>query len=74
MVSLGAFVSAFRTPDLRAKILFTLGIMAIFRLGSFIPTPGVDFGNVRECLALVETTGVFGLFAPLREQLRDPTG
>ena len=61
MVSLGAFVSAFRTPDLRAKILFTLGIMAIFRLGSFIPTPGVDFGNVRECLALVETTGVFGL-------------
>ena len=61
MVSLGAFVSAFRTPDLRAKLLFTLGIMAIFRLGSFIPTPGVDFGNVRECLALVETTGVFGL-------------
>jgi len=61
VVSLGAFVSAFRTPDLRAKLLFTLGIMAIFRLGSFIPTPGVDFGNVRECLALVETTGVFGL-------------
>ncbi len=61
MVSLGAFVSAFRTPDLRAKILFTLGIMALFRFGSFIPTPGVDFGNVRQCLALVETTGVFGL-------------
>ncbi|MFC5380076.1 preprotein translocase subunit SecY [Aquipuribacter nitratireducens] len=62
MVSLGAFISAFKTPDLRAKILFTLGIMAIFRLGSFIPTPGVDFGNVRECLALAETQGgVFGL-------------
>ncbi|WP_336920733.1 preprotein translocase subunit SecY [Aquipuribacter sp. SD81] len=62
MVSLGAFVSAFKTPDLRAKILFTLGIMAIFRLGSFIPTPGVDFGNVRECLRLAENqAGVFGL-------------
>lgn len=61
MVSLGAFVSAFRTPDLRAKILFTLGIMALFRFGSFIPTPGVDFRNVRECLALAETSGVFGL-------------
>jgi preprotein translocase subunit SecY len=62
VVSLGAFVSAFKTPDLRAKILFTLGIMAIFRLGSFIPTPGVDFGNVRECLRLAENqAGVFGL-------------
>jgi len=61
VVSLGAFVSAFRTPDLRAKLLFTLGIMALFRFGSFIPTPGVDFGNVRECLALAETSGVFGL-------------
>ena len=47
---LGAFVRAFRTPDLRRKLLFTLAIMAIFRLGSFIPTPGVDYGNVQICL------------------------
>ncbi|MFV0251931.1 MAG: preprotein translocase subunit SecY [Beutenbergiaceae bacterium] len=47
---LGAFIRAFRTPDLRNKLLFTLGIMAIFRLGSFIPTPGVDYGNVQLCL------------------------
>ncbi|GAB2973986.1 preprotein translocase subunit SecY [Actinotalea caeni] len=47
---LGAFIRAFRTPDLRRKLLFTLGIMAIFRVGSFVPAPGVDYGNVRQCL------------------------
>ena len=39
---LTAFVRAFKTPDLRRKILFTLMVMAIFRLGAFIPTPGVS--------------------------------
>ncbi len=40
-----------RTPDLRRKIVFTLGIIALFRLGSFVPAPFVDFGNVQQCLA-----------------------
>ncbi|MDO9590099.1 MAG: preprotein translocase subunit SecY, partial [Microcella sp.] len=40
----------FRTPDLRRKIGFTLGIVALFRLGSFIPAPFVDFQNVQICL------------------------
>lgn len=48
---LGAFIRAFRTPDLRRKLLFTLAIMAIFRVGSFIPTPGIDYGNVQQCIA-----------------------
>ncbi|MBW8804927.1 MAG: preprotein translocase subunit SecY, partial [Catenulisporales bacterium] len=39
---LTAFARAFRTPDLRKKLLFTLGIMALFRLGAHIPAPGVD--------------------------------
>jgi preprotein translocase subunit SecY len=39
---LGAFVSAFKVPDLRRKIMFTLLIIAIYRLGSHIPTPGID--------------------------------
>ena len=51
---LGAFVSAFRTPDLRRKLLFTLGIMAIFRLGSFVPTPGVSYTNVQRCLGTLD--------------------
>ncbi|WP_022867521.1 preprotein translocase subunit SecY [Schaalia vaccimaxillae] len=48
---LSAFAQAFRTPDLRRKILFTLFIMAMFRLGSFIPTPGVDSQAIQTCLA-----------------------
>ena len=48
---LSAFARAFRTPDLRRKLFFTMGIMAIFRLGSFVPTPGVDYGAVRQCVA-----------------------
>ncbi|RNE63925.1 preprotein translocase subunit SecY [Cryobacterium tepidiphilum] len=46
-----AIARIFRTPDLRRKIGFTLGVIALYRLGSFIPTPFVDFGNVQACLA-----------------------
>lgn len=47
---LSAFGRAFRTPDLRRKLLFTLGIIVIFRLGAFIPSPGVNYSNVKQCL------------------------
>lgn len=50
----------FRTPDLRRKLGFTLGIVALFRLGSFIPAPFVDFGNVQVCLAASQ--GASGLY------------
>ena len=50
----------FRTPDLRRKLGFTLGIVALFRLGSFIPAPFVDFGNVQQCLAASQ--GAAGLY------------
>ncbi|MDG3009006.1 preprotein translocase subunit SecY [Rhodococcus sp. D2-41] len=46
---LSAFGSAFRTPDLRRKILFTLGIMVLYRLGATLPSPGVDYANVKYC-------------------------
>ena len=58
---LAAFGKAFKTPDLRRKIFFTLSIMALFRFGSVIPTPGVSYQNVQKCLAQVETGGLFGL-------------
>ena len=32
----------FRVPDLRNRLLFTLGMLAVYRLGNHIPTPGVD--------------------------------
>jgi preprotein translocase subunit SecY len=39
---LASFVSAFRIPDLRNKILFTLLIIAVYRFGAHVPTPGID--------------------------------
>src|SRR5438552_11758161 len=32
----------FRVPDLRKRVLFTLGILAVYRLGGHIPTPGIN--------------------------------
>ena len=58
---LAAFGKAFKTPDLRRKIFFTLSIMALFRFGSVIPTPGVSYENVQKCLSQVQTGGLFGL-------------
>jgi preprotein translocase subunit SecY len=46
---LSGFVSAFRTPDLRKKLLLTIGILAVYRLGVAIPTPGVSYENVQQC-------------------------
>ncbi|GAA3293829.1 MULTISPECIES: preprotein translocase subunit SecY [Dactylosporangium] len=53
---LSAFVSAFRTPDLRKKILFTLLMIGIYRLGATLPSPGVSYGNVQKCLNIVENS------------------
>ena len=36
------FANIFRIPDLRKRVLFTLGMLAVYRLGSFIPTPGIN--------------------------------
>ncbi|MFV0463871.1 MAG: preprotein translocase subunit SecY [Nostocoides sp.] len=47
---LSAFGRAFKTPDLRKKLLFTLLIIAIFRLGSHVPVPGVKFTAVQACI------------------------
>ncbi|MGN6752731.1 MAG: preprotein translocase subunit SecY [Intrasporangium sp.] len=54
---LAAFVRAFRTPDLRKKLLFTLGIIALFRFGSHLPTPGVSYPLVQACLAQSQALG-----------------
>jgi preprotein translocase subunit SecY len=60
-VVLTAFARAFRTPDLRRKLLFTIAIMAVFRLGSFVPAPGVDYRAVRSCIDQGNITGSLGL-------------
>jgi preprotein translocase subunit SecY len=47
---LTGFLRAFRTPDLRRKLLFTVFIIAMFRLGAALPIPGVSEHNVTVCL------------------------
>ena len=47
---LTAFLRAFRTPDLRKKLLFTLFIIALFRLGRPLPTPGISEKAVNACI------------------------
>jgi preprotein translocase subunit SecY len=47
------FLNIFRIPDLRKRVLFTLGILAVYRLGAWIPTPGV---NTRQLELLFQGT------------------
>ncbi|MCM1975687.1 preprotein translocase subunit SecY [Streptomyces sp. ZAF1911] len=47
---LTAFARAFKTPDLRKKLLFTLAIIVLYRLGSHVPVPGVSYKNVQICV------------------------
>jgi preprotein translocase subunit SecY len=47
---LGALRSAIATPDLRRKILFTIGIVVLYRIGAALPSPGVSYHNVQECI------------------------
>jgi len=60
---LQAVVNAFKIADLRAKILFTLAMLVVFRVVAHIPVPGVDFANLNKAL---DPSGQFGsLFAVL---------
>jgi preprotein translocase subunit SecY len=58
---LTAFGRAFRTPDLRKKLLFTVAIMALFRLGSHVPAPGVNEAAIRACTSAAGASGGLGL-------------
>jgi preprotein translocase subunit SecY len=60
---LAAFARAFRTPDLRKKLLFTLGVIVLFRLGSTLPGPGVSTSAIHDCLnqAATKDSNVYSL-------------
>jgi preprotein translocase subunit SecY len=57
VATLTRFAQAFRTPDLRKKLLFTLGLIALFRFGSALPAPGISAANVRYCAGLESSRG-----------------
>jgi preprotein translocase subunit SecY len=54
------FLNIFRIPDLRKRVLFTLGILAVYRLGAHIPTPGVN-GRMLEQLFNSQGGSALGL-------------
>ncbi|MFD9814239.1 preprotein translocase subunit SecY [Streptomyces sp. NPDC059080] len=58
---LTAFARAFKTPDLRKKLLFTLGIVVLYRIGAHVPIPGVNYANVETCMKQAGSNS--GLFA-----------
>ncbi len=51
----------FKIPDLRRKILFTLAMFAVYRLGGAIPVPGVDLNAVQQLAEQSEQAGILGL-------------
>ncbi|HEX5557537.1 MAG TPA: preprotein translocase subunit SecY [Gaiellales bacterium] len=54
-------INAWRTPDLRMKLIFTAAMLAIYRLGSFVPAPGVNSDALSSALA--NQGGIFGLLS-----------
>lgn len=60
---LGAILNAFRVPELRKKMLFTLAIIGLYRVGSHIPVPGIDVARIEQIIANNATLGLLGLFS-----------
>lgn len=55
--------SIWKTPDLRNKILFTLGIIVVFRLAAHVPVPGVDVNALRGIFGSNQLLGLLDLFS-----------
>ena len=53
-----AVQNIFNVPDLRKRLLFMLAMLAVYRVGAFIPTPGVDFEALQ--ISLLKSGTVLG--------------
>ncbi len=60
---INSFRDAFRLPDLKRRILFTLGMLFIFRLGAHIPTPGIDTEAMSQLFQQGGVLGFLDMFA-----------
>ncbi len=58
---LSIYRNMFKIPDLRSKILFTLAMFGVYRLGATIPVPGIDLEAVRLFQSQQEAGGIYGL-------------
>jgi preprotein translocase subunit SecY len=60
---LDAAMRAFRLPDLRRKIIFTFGLLAVYRLATHLPIPGVDVNQLRDLFQSNQLLGMLDLFS-----------
>ena len=58
-----AVANAFKVPDLKKRIYFTLAMIAVYRFGAHIPVPGVDVGALKDLFAQTPLLGFLDLFA-----------
>ena len=58
-----ALLEAFRTPDLRNKILFTLGMLVVFRFLAHVPLPGVDQEQLQQVINSSQLLNLLDLFS-----------
>jgi preprotein translocase subunit SecY len=59
---LEALANVFRIPDLRRRVLFTLGLLAVYRVGAYIPTPGIDTDKFEQFFLRNASGGFLGYF------------
>src|SRR5213082_2125055 len=57
----GWLVNAWRVPDLRRRLLFTAGVLAVYRFGSWVPAPGINESALSQLFGGTAGNGVFGL-------------
>jgi preprotein translocase subunit SecY len=58
-----AIANAFRVPELRRRILFTLAVIGVYRIGAHIPVPGVDLERVQDIIEGQAALGLLNLFS-----------
>jgi preprotein translocase subunit SecY len=58
---IGTILGAFRVPEIRRKILFTAGILLLYRLGTYIPAPGINRSALKAISSQVGGNSIFGL-------------
>jgi preprotein translocase subunit SecY len=59
---LGALVNSFKIPDLKRRILITAALITVYRIGCYVPTPGIDGGALAEFFSRIAKTQGGALF------------
>jgi preprotein translocase subunit SecY len=57
-----ALANVFRIADLRKRVLFTLGLLAVYRVGAYVPTPGIDTNRFEDFFTRSASGGFLGYF------------